>query len=105
MDKARHASPTGAAAATGAPPRCAHDSARPGHLEGEYHWHKHDAEDEFFLVLDGELLIDVEARDTVVLGRHLGFTVPRGVAHRTRAPARTVVLMVEAATVTPTGDP
>jgi mannose-6-phosphate isomerase-like protein (cupin superfamily) len=78
---------------------------RLGILEGEYHWHKHDAEDEFFLVLDGELLIDVEGRDTVALGRHLGFTVPRGVVHRTRAPARTVVLMVEAATVTPTGDP
>jgi mannose-6-phosphate isomerase-like protein (cupin superfamily) len=78
---------------------------RLGILQGEYHWHKHDAEDEFFLVLEGELLIDLDGRDTVVLGRHLGFTVPRGVVHRTRAPRKTVVVMVEAATVTPTGDP
>jgi mannose-6-phosphate isomerase-like protein (cupin superfamily) len=78
---------------------------RLGILQGEYHWHKHDAEDEFFLVLEGELLIDLDGQDTVVLGRHLGFTVPRGVVHRTRAPQKTVVVMVEAATVTPTGDP
>ena len=76
---------------------------RLGILQGEYHWHKHDAEDEC-LVLEGELLIDVEGRGTVTLGKHLGFTVPRGVVHRTRALSKTIVLMVEAATVTPTGD-
>jgi len=78
---------------------------RLGILQGEYHWHKHDREDEFFLVLDGELLIDIDGQDTVVLGRHLGFTVAKGVVHRTRAPRKTIVVMVEAATVTPTGDP
>ena len=73
-------------------------------LEGEFHWHKHDDEDEFFLGLEGELLIDLEDRETVVLGHHQGYTVPRGVLHRTRAPQRTAVLMVEAAGVLPTGD-
>jgi mannose-6-phosphate isomerase-like protein (cupin superfamily) len=77
---------------------------RLGILEGEYHWHKHDNEDEFFVVLDGQLLIDVEGKGTIVLDKHLGYTVPKGVVHRTRAPKRTIVLMVEAASVTPTGD-
>lgn len=77
--------------------------ARLGVLEGEFHWHKHDREDEFFFVLDGELLIDLEGR-TVELGPRQGFVVPKGVSHRPRAPERTVVLMFEAATVAPTGD-
>ena len=77
---------------------------RLGILEGDFHWHKHDEEDEFFLVLDGELLIDFEDRETVSLKHHQGYTVPRGMVHRTRAPQRTAVLMVEAAGVTPTGD-
>jgi mannose-6-phosphate isomerase-like protein (cupin superfamily) len=73
-------------------------------MEGAYHWHKHDREDECFVVLEGELFIDVEGRGTIRLGRHLGYNVPRGVVHRTRAPTKTIVLMIEAATVTPTGD-
>lgn len=77
---------------------------RLGILEGDFHWHKHDDQDEFFLVLDGELLIDLEDRETVALGYHQGYTVPKGVQHRTRAPGRTVVLMVEAVGVVPTGD-
>ncbi len=77
---------------------------RLGILEGEYHWHKHDDEDECFVVLEGELLLDVEGRETIALGKHLGYTVPKGVVHRTRAPTKTIVLMVEAATITPTGD-
>ncbi len=77
---------------------------RLGILEGDFHWHKHDADDEFFLVLEGQLLIDLEDRDTIVLGPHQGYTVPRGVLHRTRAPRRTAILMVEPAGVTPTGD-
>ena len=76
---------------------------RLGVLEGEFHWHKHDEEDEFFLVLEGSLLIDLEGR-TMILGAHQGFAVPRGVIHRTRAPERTVVLMVERSSITPTGD-
>lgn len=77
---------------------------RLGIIEGDFHWHKHDDQDEFFLVLDGRLLIDLEDRDTVALDRHQGYTVPRGVMHRTRAPERTAILMVEAAGVVPTGD-
>ena len=77
---------------------------RLGVIEGDFHWHHHDDTDEFFLVLEGQLLIDLEGRGTVALDPHQGFTVPRGVEHRTRAPARTSILMVEAAGVTPTGD-
>jgi mannose-6-phosphate isomerase-like protein (cupin superfamily) len=78
---------------------------RLGVVEGEFHWHKHDDQDEFFLVLEGELLIDLEEdRSTVTLGPQQAFTVPRGAVHRTRAPRRTTILMVEAAGVVPTGD-
>jgi mannose-6-phosphate isomerase-like protein (cupin superfamily) len=77
---------------------------RLGVLEGDFHWHKHDAEDEFFLVLEGRLLIDLQDRETVTLDPHQGYTVPRGVVHRTRAPVRTAVIMVEPAAVVPTGD-
>jgi mannose-6-phosphate isomerase-like protein (cupin superfamily) len=77
---------------------------RLGVIEGEFHWHKHDATDEFFLVLDGQLLIDLENRDSVALDPHQGYTVPKGVVHRTRAPRRTSILMIEAAGVVPTGD-
>ncbi len=77
---------------------------RLGVIDGDFHWHKHDEEDEFFLVLEGRLLIDIEGADTVTLEPHQAFTVPRGVVHRTRAPERTTILMVEAAAVVPTGD-
>ena len=76
---------------------------RLGVLHGEFHWHKHDNEDEFFYVVEGRFLIDLEGR-TVELRAGQGFLVPRGVMHRTRAPERSVVLMVEDATVRPTGD-
>jgi len=76
---------------------------RLGIVKGEFHWHKHDKEDEFFYVVDGRFVIDLEDR-TVELIPKQGFTVPKGVLHRTRAPERTVILMVEASTVTPTGD-
>ena len=78
--------------------------ARVGVFHGEFHWHKHDREDELFFVLSGKLLVDVEGRDTVELAPRQAVVVPHGVVHRTRAPDRTVVLMVEAATVVPTGD-
>ena len=75
---------------------------RLGVMQGEYHWHKHDADDEFFLCLDGEFLIDLEDR-TVTLAAREGFVVPKGVVHRTRAPQRCVILMVENAGIVPTG--
>lgn len=76
---------------------------RLGVVKGEYHWHKHDNDDEFFYVVEGKLLIDLEER-TVELTPGLGFVVPKGVMHRTRAPERTVMLMVENAGIIPTGD-
>lgn len=76
---------------------------RLGVFLGEYHWHKHDADDEFFYVLEGQLLIDLEDR-TVTLNPRQGFVVPKAILHRTRAPRRTVVLMVENAGIIPTGN-
>lgn len=77
---------------------------RLGVVQGEYHWHRHDDLDEFFFVLDGRLLIDLEGR-TVELGPQQGFVVPKGAQHRTRAPQRTIMLMVEGEEIVPTGDP
>src|ERR1700689_1932837 len=76
---------------------------RMGVIEGEYHWHKHDDDDEFFYVVEGKLLIDLEGR-TVELGPRQGFVVPKTVLHRTRALHRTVILMVENAGIIPTGN-
>ena len=76
---------------------------RLGVFQGEFHWHKHDDEDEFFHVVSGRLTVDLEGR-SVDLEPGQGITVPRGVVHRTRSPERTVVLMVEGAGVQPTGD-
>ena len=72
-------------------------------IEGEFHWHKHEKEDEFFFVIEGELLIDLED-ETVRLKPNQGFTVPMGIKHRTRAPTRTSVLLIEQKTIIPTGD-
>ena len=76
---------------------------RLGVIEGKFHWHRHDDTDEFFLVLSGQLLLDLRDRETVVLEQHQGYTVPRGVEYRTRARGRTAILMVETAGVEPTG--
>jgi mannose-6-phosphate isomerase-like protein (cupin superfamily) len=76
---------------------------RLGVVQGEYHWHKHDNDDEFFLVLEGHFIIDLEDR-SVDLQPQQGFVVPKGVKHRTRAPDRAVILMVENAGIVPTGD-
>src|SRR5580700_7373976 len=69
---------------------------RLGVVQGEYHWHKHDDDDEFFYVVEGKLLIDLPDR-TVELAPRQGFVVSKGVMHRTRAQERTVILMVERA--------
>ena len=76
---------------------------RLGIIQGEFHWHKHDREDEFFYVVDGKLLIDLEDK-SVELNPKQGFAVPKGVTHRTRAAEGAVILMVEGAGVVPTGD-
>lgn len=76
---------------------------RLGIFEGEFHWHHHDKEDEFFYVVSGRLLLDLED-GSVELGSNQAYTVPKGVEHRTRALEKTVVLMVETDTVNPKGD-
>ena len=76
---------------------------RLGVVQGEFHWHKHDKEDEFFYVVDGRFVIDLEGRTVELLPRQ-GLMVPKGVMHRTSAPERTVILMFEGAGVLPTGD-
>jgi mannose-6-phosphate isomerase-like protein (cupin superfamily) len=77
---------------------------RLGVMQGEYHWHKHANDDEFFFVLEGRFIIDLEDRSVELLPRQ-GFVVPKGVTHRTRAPEKAVILMVENAGIIPTGDP
>lgn len=76
---------------------------RIGIVEGEFHWHKHDNDDEFFYVISGQLLIDLEDR-TIELNPNQGTTITKGVMHRPRAPKKTVMLMVETAAIVPTGD-
>jgi len=76
---------------------------RLGVVQGEYHWHKHDEDDEFFYVVEGRFLIDLPDR-VVELGPGQGVVVPKGMMHRPRAPERTVILMVETAGIVPTGD-
>ena len=76
---------------------------RIGVMQGEYHWHKHDDLDEFFYVVEGTFLIDLEGR-TVELSPRQGFVVPKGAVHRTRAPKKAIILMVEGAGIVPTGD-
>ena len=76
---------------------------RLGVVQGEYHWHQHDDLDEFFYVVEGRLLIDLEGRTVELLPRQ-GFVVPKAVRHRPRAPERTVILMVEGEGIVPTGD-
>lgn len=77
---------------------------RLGILQGEYHWHKHDSEDEFFFTLSGMLQIDVEGEGRVELAPLQGYVVPKGVVHKTLAPEKTVVLMIETVEIIPTGD-
>ena len=76
---------------------------RLGIVRGEYHWHKHENDDEFFYVVNGCLFIDLEGR-VVELRPRQGFVVPKGIMHRTRADERTVMLMVENAGIIPTGN-
>ena len=76
---------------------------RLGVMQGEYHWHKHDNDDEFFFVLEGRFIIDLEEQ-SIELQPQQGYVVPKGVVHRTRAPERAIILMVETASIVPTGD-
>jgi mannose-6-phosphate isomerase-like protein (cupin superfamily) len=77
---------------------------RLGVMQGEFHWHKHDEQDEFFFVLDGLFRIELADRDAVDLGPRQGFSVPAGMLHRPVVPVRSAVLMIERAGVVATGD-
>lgn len=77
---------------------------RIGIVEGEFHWHKHEGDDEFFYVVEGKLYIDIEGDKTLELEKGQGVTISKGMMHRPRAPKRTVMLMVETSDVMPTGD-
>jgi len=76
---------------------------RLGIVEGEFHWHKLENDDEFFFVLEGQLLIDLENK-TVELNPGQGVTITKGVMHRPRALKKTVMLMMETSSIEPTGD-
>jgi len=76
---------------------------RLGIIEGEFHWHKHDNDDEFFFVTEGKLIIELKDR-VIELNPGQGVTIPKGVMHFPKAPTRTVVLMVETSSIVPTGD-
>ncbi len=77
---------------------------RLGILQGDYHWHKHDKEDEFFFTIEGKLVIEIEGANPVELHPQQGYVVPKGVVHKTRAPKKTIVLMIETEGIIPTGD-
>ena len=83
---------------------------RLGVMQGEYHWHKHDDDDELFYIVEGTFLLDFEPDDAghpgrvVALEPRQAFVIPKGVVHRTRAPERCVILMVENKGIIPTGD-
>lgn len=76
---------------------------RIGIVEGEFHWHKHDNDDEFFFVLEGKLFIDLEGK-TIELNSNQGVTISKGIIHRPRAPQKVVMLMVETSNIEPTGN-
>jgi len=76
---------------------------RLGVMQGEYHWHKHDNDDEFFFVISGKFIVDLDGRSVELLPNQ-GFVVPKGVMHCTRAPEKSIILMVETAAIVPTGD-
>lgn len=76
---------------------------RLGVVEGEFHWHKHENDDEFFYVVEGTLFIELEDR-TLELHPNQGVTISKGVMHKPRAPQKVVMLMVETSAIQPAGD-
>jgi len=69
-------------------------------FQGEYPFHKHDDTDDFFLVLEGEMFMDLEGQDSVKVSAGEVFIVPQGVIHRPRADKEVKVLLIE-----PKGEP
>lgn len=86
---------------------------RLGKLEGEFHWHKHQSDDEFFFVVEGKLYIEVGDTSenylkgefkTIELNPGQGITISKAVYHRPYSPQGSLVLMVETSDIQPTGD-
>ena len=77
---------------------------RIGVFQGEFHWHAHEKEDEFFYVLEGELEIKIEGRNSILLKPNEGVMIPKNVRHKPKAPNGATVLMIEKDTIVPTGN-
>ena len=74
-------------------------------LRGDYHWHVHDDTDDFFLVLDGRVEIDLEDGSTVTLDPGQMFVVPKRMRHRPRAQGEAHILLIEPTGTPNSGDP
>jgi len=74
-------------------------------LRGDYHWHVHPDSDDFFLVLQGQLDIDLEDGSTVSLDAGQLYVVPKGVRHRPRARDEARILLIEPSGMPNSGDP
>jgi len=72
-------------------------------VKGEFVWHKHDNTDDFFLVLEGRLIIQLRDRNVYLEAGEL-FVVPRGIEHCPRADEEASVLLIEPAGTVNTGD-
>ncbi len=72
-------------------------------VKGEFVWHKHDKTDDFFLVLEGRLIIQLRDRNVYLEAGEL-FVVPRGIEHCPRADEEASVLLIEPAGTVNTGD-
>ena len=73
-------------------------------FHGEYHWHKHDDEDELFLVHRGAISIQVKDQDTIELGEGQLCVIPKGVEHKPGSTEPSVVLLFEPSALKSTGD-
>ena len=72
-------------------------------LKGEFLWHKHDEEDEMFLVMDG--VLKMELRDkTIIINKNEFLIVPKGTEHRPVADSEVLVMLFEPATTLNTGN-
>ena len=69
-------------------------------FQGEFPFHKHDGTDDFFLVLEGEMAMDIEGEAPRSVKAGEMFIVPQGIVHRPRATNECKVLLIE-----PKGEP
>ena len=72
-------------------------------IKGEFIWHKHEEEDEFFMVLEGQLIIEMRDKK-VVLNKNDCYIVPKGVEHKPIAIEEVSIMMFEPMTTLNTGE-